>query len=112
MSGPGALSVAGPTLRPMQDPDSVHPDDALLHRAFAAMVEHIRDPAQRDVVTDFLMTARPLAEWSKDELDTLLDTCTYVVSLGRMSCELHQLTQLDAPDSRTSDDLHTGPDQA
>jgi hypothetical protein len=95
----------------MQDPDSVHPDDALLHRAFASMVEHIRDPAKKDVVTDFLITARPLAEWSKEELDTLLDICTYVVSLSRMSCDVHQLTQLDAPDSQTSEDPHAGPDQ-
>jgi hypothetical protein len=99
-----ALSVTAPTVDAMQDSDSVDPDDAALHRAFASLVEHIPDPAKKDAVIDFLMTARPLAEWSKEELDKLLEVCTFVVSRLRMGQELDQLIGPDAPTDQTEDE--------
>jgi hypothetical protein len=63
-------------------------------------VEHIPDLAKKDVVTDFLMTARPLAEWSKEELDKLLDICDYVVGRLRLDRALEQLTR---PDGRAGE---------
>jgi hypothetical protein len=95
--GPARVSVAGPTVRPVHDEDSVHPDDALLQAALAATAEYVHDPAKKDLILDFVMTARPLAEWSKDELQILMRICEYPAGLARMSRETDERTGSKPP---------------
>lgn len=77
----------------MQNPDNPDPGDAALQELLASIAEHTDDPAKREFVLDFLLllAMKPLAEWSRPELDRLRQTCVYVISLARMSRELETL---------------------
>ena len=37
--------------------------------------EHSDDPAKKEFLLDFLLTMKPLAEWSASELDVLTQAC-------------------------------------
>ena len=89
--GNARLSERSPTVSRMQNPDTVDDGDASLQELLASVAEDVHDPAKKALVADFLLTMRPLAEWSTAELDVLTQTCGYVISLARMSRELDKL---------------------
>jgi hypothetical protein len=65
--------------------------DAALQELLTSIAEHTHDPAKKAFVANFLLTLRPLAEWSQREFDVLTQTCGYVISLARMGRELGKL---------------------
>lgn len=69
--------------------------DSVLQTLLASVAEHTHDPAKKAFVLDFLLTMEPLAEWPEPELDVLIQTCGYVISLARMSRALERLNGQD-----------------
>jgi hypothetical protein len=88
-----ALSVAITTVSRMESDDRVDPGDAALQALLASMAEHTDDAERRDRLLDSMMTIPPLADWPRDSLNALQETCRYVISLGRLGRELRQLTE-------------------
>lgn len=86
--------MQAPIVAGMHEPDAVEDGDAALREMLVLVAEHTSDPAN-EAVADFLATMRPLAEWSPDERDALVQTCGYIISLGRMGRELEQLNPPD-----------------
>jgi hypothetical protein len=81
---------------PRMDPDDfVDPGDAALQELLACMAEHAHDVERRDVFLDYAMTVPPLAEWSTESLDALLETGRYIKRLARIMRELRELTGAD-----------------
>jgi hypothetical protein len=81
----------------MQDQDSVDSGDAALQELIASVADYIDDPVKKELLLDFLIIMRPMAEWSERELEVLTQTCAYVISLARMSRDLEQLNGPSAP---------------
>ena len=81
----------------MQDQNSVDPGDAALQELIASVADYIDDPVKKELLLDFLIIMRPVAEWSEGELQVLTQTCAYVISLARMSRDLEPLNGHSAP---------------
>ncbi|MDT5362650.1 MAG: hypothetical protein QOC69_4412 [Mycobacterium sp.] len=77
----------------MKSDDRVDPGDAALQALLVRMAERSHDIERRDRLLDYTMTVPPLADWLSDLLDALRETCGYIISLGRLSRELRQLTE-------------------
>lgn len=101
------MSVPSPTVGHVQDSDAADDGDAALQRMLAFAAAHTTDPHKKQAIADFQRTLRPLAEWSHEEREPLIQTCSYIISLGRLGREIAQLTGPDAsPHSpnRSADD--------
>jgi hypothetical protein len=57
----------------MHDQDFLDPSDAALQNLLASVAERTGDPARKERLLDYLMTIPPLAEWSVDELEELVE---------------------------------------
>jgi hypothetical protein len=79
----------------MQEPDADANGDAAFRQMLALAAEQTNDPVKKQAIADFLATLRPIAEWSPDERDVLVQTCRYIISLGRMGRALEQLNPPD-----------------
>jgi hypothetical protein len=84
------------TVGPMDDPDAVDGDVAL-RQMLALAAEQTDDPRKKQAIADFQLTLRPLQEWSPEERELLIQTCSYLVSLGRMGREIDQLLNPKPP---------------
>jgi hypothetical protein len=80
----------------VQDPHAVDDGDAALQQMLALTAEQTTDPHKKQAIADFQLTLRPLAEWSREEREVLMQTRSYIISLARLGREIEQLTGPDA----------------
>jgi hypothetical protein len=91
-----ALSVPASTVGRVQDPHAVDDGDEALQQMLALAAEYTTDPLKKQAIADFQLTLRPLAERSREEREALIQTCSYIMSLGRLGREIEQLAGPDA----------------
>jgi hypothetical protein len=76
------LSVPASTVFGVGSDDVVDPGDAAIQSLVALTAQNTHDDEKRDMLMDFVLTAPPLAEWSPDWREILLETCHFITSLA------------------------------
>lgn len=75
----------------MESADVVDPGDAAIQALLALTAANTHDDEKRDSLIDGILTLPPLTEWSPESREKLLETCSFVISLGRLSRQLRQM---------------------